>query len=996
MDPTKWIPAGSITVQNVIDTIPTGATWSSYLANEPVTTEQQDISTAINHLVVCKYVEAILGEQSSNSSTSRRVDIWFAITGFANNIKGRPIAPVRRRKVNLPELKWAFFTLLTQLDTTRHLTSKKSLVDIFHDLPSPTISQHIYDMANDDIRELLGETESEYLDGMKTSLYGYQKRSLWRMIQQEMCPGRLVEPKMIPLQDINNDSYYLSMSTWRFYREPTFYDSTRGGVICEDMGTGKTCICLALILHTRHQLAWPDDREITCDLVEDMKGSNGTAPSSLMNLLTIKIIMENIPYRLWRDSLPSTLVHHLDRYPPYYYRNEDNSNRRRRSQLLVQRLKVYLASTTLVVVPANLVDQWTNEINKHVDDLSCRLRVISHREPEIPTARELIHYDIVLISNKRFAIEHAKGGFEFTGIPLSCHCSYIGSTLTVDCHCQKGHATFHWKRLIIDEGHVMSSTTSHQTLLASKLTAERRWIATGTPTQNLAATVNRVEAERDDMKRLGGIIGTFLLQQPFSSCTNTWNKRVTKPFFDGEFGAVDRVERILYPLMIRNRPESIEEDVQLPPLYETIVTLRFTPVQRLTYNTLIALQHLNARVDRDYFFHPINRKPLAESIANLWQSCFWFMPAKLDHLHEAIRHARNGLDRAEERGYSDTDIQLLHTIIEHLQEAIMHDTWVQLLQNHEPNICQHLTQDLRMKCIPQYGNEVDGDDQQYSIPLDHLPLEVQRKQLDKKMKLLASTENDDINNNSLPKNIDDVLRVDQQADETLPKGQHVTSAAMRRKISRQQREKELAMVRPYLTPLHKTAVRSSTSCKLTIYMHVGHEKCILFTQFNNDMYYLHEALCLSNIRCLLYHTQGMVTYGIDLSSASRVYFVSPVWQNAMMRQAVKRAHRIGQTRPVYVETLVVEGTLEQTILKRRQEMTHSVQTSSITDDRGMRHMLSNATFVGSDQVADATLLPSLPFLPKHKQQVDTKSSRSDEHPSMEFDVDVDINMNVEE
>jgi SNF2 family DNA or RNA helicase len=184
------------------------------------------------------------------------------------------------------------------------------------------------------------------------------------MVQQEMCPGRLVEPKMIPLYDINNNAYYFSMTTWRFYREPTFYDMTRGGIICEDMGTGKTCICLALILHTKDQLAWPNDQAITCDLVEDMKKSNANVPSSLMELLTIKIIMENIPYRLWEDSLPNTLIYHLDQYPPYYYRKENNLNRRRRSYIPSQRLKVYLASTTLVVVPANLVDQWINEINK--------------------------------------------------------------------------------------------------------------------------------------------------------------------------------------------------------------------------------------------------------------------------------------------------------------------------------------------------------------------------------------------------------------------------------------------------------------------------------------------------------------------------------------------------------------------------------------------------------------------------------------------------------
>jgi hypothetical protein len=124
MDPTKWIPAGSIGIQRVIDTIPTGTTWSSYLTSGPITTDQQDISRAITHLVACKYVEAIIGEKPptrDGNNTNRLVYIFFAITGFASNINGRPIAPMRQRKSNLPELKWALFTLLTQLNTTRHL-----------------------------------------------------------------------------------------------------------------------------------------------------------------------------------------------------------------------------------------------------------------------------------------------------------------------------------------------------------------------------------------------------------------------------------------------------------------------------------------------------------------------------------------------------------------------------------------------------------------------------------------------------------------------------------------------------------------------------------------------------------------------------------------------------------------------------------------------------------------------------------------------------------
>jgi SNF2 family DNA or RNA helicase len=73
-------------------------------------------------------------------------------------------------------------------------------------------------------------------------------------------------------------------------------------------------------------------------------------------------------------------------------------------------------------------------------------------------------------------------------------------------------------------------------------------------------------------------------------------------------------------------------------------------------------------------------------------------------------------------------------------------------------------------------------------------------------------------------------------------------------------------------------------------------------------------------------------YGIDLSSATRVFFVSPVWQTAMEQQAIKRAHRIGQKGPVYIETLVIRNTIEDELLKRRDQVSKGEGTCHLYKD----------------------------------------------------------------
>lgn len=85
-------------------------------------------------------------------------------------------------------------------------------------------------------------------------------------------------------------------------------------------------------------------------------------------------------------------------------------------------------------------------------------------------------------------------------------------------------------------------------------------------------------------------------------------------------------------------------------------------------------------------------------------------------------------------------------------------------------------------------------------------------------------------------------------------------------------------------------------------------------------------------------------FGLNLGSASRIYFVNPVCRPNIEAQAIKRAHRIGQTRPVYVETLVLKGTIEEKMLERSKRMTRfeHLSASHLEDDVGIRHIIQSA------------------------------------------------------
>jgi hypothetical protein len=54
----------------------------------------------------------------------------------------------------------------------------------------------------------------------------------------------------------------------------------------------------------------------------------------------------------------------------------------------------------------------------------------------------------------------------------------------------------------------------------------------------------------------------------------------------------------------------------------------------------------------------------------------------------------------------------------------------------------------------------------------------------------------------------------------------------------------------------------------------------------------------------------VAAHGLNVTAASRVFFLNACWQKTVERQAIKRAHRIGQTKEVFVETLVLKDTIE--------------------------------------------------------------------------------------
>ncbi|TKA68582.1 hypothetical protein B0A49_11473 [Cryomyces minteri] len=209
-----------------------------------------------------------------------------------------------------------------------------------------------------------------------------------------------------------------------------------------------------------------------------------------------------------------------------------------------------------------------------------------------------------------------------------------------------------------------------------------------------------------------------------------------------------------------------------------------------------------------------------------------------------------------------------------------------------------------------------------------------------------------------------------------------TDASLEKRIQPVDNQTELSMG----SPLRKTQVVGTTSAKLSYLLDRvmefhEEEKILIFYDGENSAYYIAQALELLDVPHLIYaktltaqqRSEYVVVfdqnekfrvllmdvkqaaYGLNLSSASRVFFVNPVCRPNIEAQAIKRAHRIGQTRPVEVETLVLEGTIEEAMLERANAMTRyeHFDAKTLEDDEKIQRIIQQARVVHVD-LDDAT------------------------------------------
>lgn len=858
-----------------------------------------------------------------------------------------------------------------------------SLLHLFNTIPSPDPDPEL--ILDPYSKSAMYDLLQSQVPGLKSQLYPYQRRSAALMLQKEVQPGTVLDPRLLHVKDQESREWYLDPVAGTVLKEPRYYDGVSGGILAEEMGSGKTIMTLALILATRSLPTHPPEHFRA-----------GDAPvrkrlASLSEMAASCATRNSVPWRPYFDLFKEQTgddyercIEALEGNPGYYYLPPPVPHyvgRRSRQRIEPPKKLLYLSNCSLVVVPANLVEQWEQEIRKHTEGL--KVLVIT-KGIQLPPTKDLLKYDLILLSQTRLETLARQGGGKLSESPLS---------------------NIHFKRCIFDEGHKLgnSSISNPSNLLTSldSLHFSSRWAVTGTPSQGLFGvdaqktgngttthhdddasgidtakpiTGSSPEMEKRDLERIGSLTAVYLKARPWANKLMDVGDTTADPkvylmlpkHTSAGRGRSDCLKSTLNSLIIRHQFAEVGD--LLPSVNHKVVVLEGSYQDQLSVNVFSMMIIFNSvqsqRTDRDYFFHQKQRESLNQLVRNLQQACFFggsFFSKEM--ISTAVNTAEEFL-RGEKVPISAEDRHLLEQAIRIGYVAMENE--VRTLSNrfHELPVC--------VNGFPHnLGGawSLDGDLDDAMCSSSSMLLALQK--LIYKSALKPEELNSLLNGRLIQEGVIERRRMlDESLEQASDRSQtlagntklgndsHKATQTLRTNIVKPE---EVAAADGALGPLEAARITSTASSKLSylidgIIKYQKDEKIVVFYENENAAWYLASVLETLQIQHLIY-ARGLTNkrkgqyvktflvnpdfrvllmditqaaFGLDIRVASRIYFISPVLNPQVEAQAIGRARRISQQKPVSVETLVLSNSIEEIIIERKQHMTQAEHDAAKT------------------------------------------------------------------
>lgn len=335
-----------------------------------------------------------------------------------------------------------------------------------------------------------------------------------------------------------------------------------GGILADDQGLGKTVSAISLILTERPSVPQSSTKNEPCEAVTLDEDDDCIGPHSekLMRTCSSQVTSNTV-----KQENPIVAV------------------------------KARPAAGTLVVCPTSVLRQWAGELKNKVTSKANLSFLIYHGSNRTKDPNELTKYDVVLTTYSIVSMEvpkqsnpdsdgEEKGKPDPYGAPVSSSGSKKRKTssskktknksVAESCLPEKPLAKVAWFRVILDEAQSIKNYRTQVARACWGLRAKRRWCLSGTPIQNAVEDLYSYFR--------------FLRYNPYAVykqfCT-----LIKIPISRNPNNGYKKLQAVLKPVMLRRTKATMldgEPIISLPPKTVSLKTVDFTSEERGFYNTL--------------------------------------------------------------------------------------------------------------------------------------------------------------------------------------------------------------------------------------------------------------------------------------------------------------------------------------------------------------------------------------------------------------------------
>lgn len=512
--------------------------------------------------------------------------------------------------------------------------------------------------------------------------------------------------------------------------------------------------------------------------------------------------------------------------------------------------------TTLIVCPLSVMSNWSSQAVFHVHESHALSVYTYHGAGRVASmkASDFSAYDIVITTYQTLAMDWMPRGKS-------------GSKKPQEGLRSSGLFSMEFRRIILDEGHIIRNPSSKGAGAVMAVNAKSRWVLTGTPIINSLRDLYT-------LLRFVGITGGLEQLEVFNSV-------LVRPLKSGSVDATFLLQAIMAAFTLRRRKEMSFIDLKLPSIDEYKHAVTFTEKEKSRYEAF-EKQAKGQLAKYNNQGSGGNQKSKAfqtlleillrmRQCCNHWQLC---VERVMEVMEQLEKHGAVALNDETKKGLQD----ILQVHIESQEECA-----ICLEDLHNPTIttCGHF---FGLECISKVIET------QHKCPMCRAELKDESCLVQPANDCGDETSDDSMDLNASSSKLESMMTI-----------LSATKAKKDKTVIFSQWTRFLDIVQ---ARLEKEGYKF---CRIDGTMPAHRRDAALQALENDD----ETTIMLASL--------GVCAVGLNLTRANQIILSDSWWAPAVEDQAIDRVHRLGQKKDCRVFRLVVEGTIEDNVLGIQQD-----------------------------------------------------------------------------